>query len=109
VNQQHDLEEFLIEAAKVRAMADSEGWQVIRRDCEFTIESYKKQILSMDKNDPKFDETRLQAMACEKLISIVDDYEVNRKKAEELFLKSKLPEEFIMADVDNHSPLIEQD
>ena len=109
VSQQAELEEFILEAHKVQALANSEGWSILKRDCLYTIEGYKKSILSMDKNDSKFDDLRIQTLACEKLLAMVEDYEANRKKAEELFLKLNLPEEVIIADVDNHSPLLEKD
>lgn len=100
-----NLEAFIREANIVRSMTQTEGWQILRRDIDSFLSESSRIWCLIDKNHPKFDELRVQTIACRKLISMTEDYEANRIKAEHEWLRQQFPEMYVQADVDNDSPL----
>lgn len=107
--QRSDLEDFIKEAHIVKSLQNHEGWQILERDIRLYIEDANKAWVFLDKNNPKFDEFRVNVLACRKLLMMVEDYESNRLSAETEWLKKEMPELFISMDVDQETPLKEEE
>ena len=103
-----DVEQMISECHQVYQMSRSEGWQAIRKVIDQTLDAYSKVWMTMDKNRPEFDELRIEALACQKMIEIVESYDTQRKKLEEHWLKVNNPEFEVAMDMDNETGLKEQ-
>lgn len=106
-NSQHkqELEEFIAEAAHVREMTNTPGWEILRRDIDRFIHEANKAWTSINPDSPQFKRLQVDVLAFRKLIDIVEDYESNRIQAERKWLQEQFPELYVQADVDNETPL----
>jgi len=98
---QDELLEYIEEAEKVRLMTTTEGWNIIKNDISRYLSEIGNRLPYLDPASKEFYDSRLLYIASDKLIKMVEDYEFNRKKAEELLLKLNTQENVVMADVDN--------
>lgn len=99
------MEEAISECHHVFQMSRSEGWTIIRKVIDQTLHSYSQAWMTMDKTRPEFDELRIEALACRKMIDIVESFDSQRKKLEEHWLKQSNPEFQVAMDVDNETAL----
>lgn len=104
-----ELEAFREEAMKVRAMTESEGWQIVSRDISTYLKDVERAWPSMDGDSRNFKRLQVQVLACRKLIEMVEDYDHNRILAEREWLKEEFPDLYVQADVDNQTPLKEKE
>lgn len=104
-----ELEHFIQEAHKVRALRDNEGWQILRRDMDSLIYEANKCWMFLDEKDKRYKDLKLKILGCRMLIEMVEDYEVNRLQAEREWLKAMFPDLYVEADVDNETPLNEKE
>lgn len=103
-----DMEEAINECHQVYQTSCTPGWQVLRKVIDETLKAYSRVWMTMDKNRPEFDELRVEALACQKMIDLVENFDVQRKKLEEHWLKLNNPEYQVAMDVDNDSALKEE-
>ena len=98
-----DMEQAISDCHHVYQMSRSDGWMVIKAVVDKTLESYSQMWMTMNKNRPEFDELRIEALACKKMLDIVENFDVHRKKLEEHWLKVNNPEFEVAMDVDNET------
>lgn len=103
-----ELEAFIAEANHVRSLRHHPGWQIIERDIREYLNGVSHVWMNHEKDTPKFRQMRVNALACQKLLDMVDDYEANRIKAEQEWLKEELPDLYVQSDIDNQTPLNEE-
>lgn len=101
----NDMEQAISDCHQVDQMARSQGWKVVRTVIDQTLDTYSKIWMTMNKNRPEFDELRIEALACRKMIDIVESFDAQRKKLEEHWLKVNNPEYNIAMDMDNETAL----
>lgn len=104
-----DLEGFIDEAVSVEELSRTRGWAVIMRDLKEYIKAANRAWAKMDPSNPKFQDLRINTLACSKLIDVIHDYRNNRFQAEIEWLKEEFPELYVRADVDNETALREED
>ena len=92
--------DFLEEAEAVRIMTTTVGWGVLKRDCENTLNELRRHWAYMDENSPEYKEARIIAVACDKIIKMVEDYEENAKTVKEFLNKITNPKNNILLDYD---------
>jgi len=95
------LEEYIQEANEVNQLTSMRGWHILKRDLMGYRESLMSKLAYMNVNRPEFDEMRRLYIASDKLISMVEDYKVNRDKAKEYLNVLNNPEIAVALDVDN--------
>ena len=96
-----ELEEYIQEANEVNQLTSMRGWHILKRDLMGYRESLMSKLAYMNVNRPEFDEMRRLYIASDKLISMVEDYKVNRDKAKEYLNVLNNPEIAVALDVDN--------
>ena len=96
-----ELDEFIHEANEVKQLTSMYGWQVLKRDIQMFQQSIVSKLAYAHPKRPEYYEAKLLYIACDKLLSLVDDYEVNKAKAVELLQKLQNPDVAISMDVDN--------
>jgi hypothetical protein len=104
----NSMEEAISDCHHVFQMSRSEGWQVIKGVLDQTLETYSQMWMTMNKERPEFDELRIEALACRKMIDLVESFDTQRKKLEEHWLKVNNPEFQVAMDMDNESGLSEK-
>lgn len=104
-----DLEAFIQEANQVRSLKSHPGWVILERDLVEYLRGASRVWMNYEKDTAKFKELRLNALAAQKILDLVDDYEGNRIKAEEEWLKESFPEAYVQSDIDNQTPLREEE
>lgn len=101
LDEMSDLRFYVAEAEKIELMQMTQGWQILERD----LSQYKSQISSklayISPKLPEFEESRILFIAADKILSIVNDYAENRKRAIELLKKIDNPQDNIILDMDN--------
>lgn len=102
-NRERSIEEMISECHHVYQMSRTPGWEVMRRVIDGTLETYSKMWMTMNKSRPEFDELRIEALACQKMIDLVESFDAQRKKLEEHWLKANNPEFEVAMDVDNET------
>ena len=95
-----ELADFIQEANEVHQLTNMRGWQIIRRDLMSYRESIVSRLAYINPKRVEFNELRLLFLAADKLISMVEDYKVNRDKAKEYLDKLVNPEVAVPLDVD---------
>jgi len=98
---QEELLEFVDEATKVEQLTESEGWSIIKRDIQMYMSELSSRFAYLDPKTQEFLESRILYIASDKLIKMVEDYNVNNMKAKELLLKLATQSNTVVADVDN--------
>lgn len=101
------LEGVIEEAFRVKEMTTHEGWQILRKLIAFNIRIASKAWSYLDENSAEYRELKLSTLASYKLLDLVEDFESNLKKAQDLWARLNLPDEIIALDVDNLTPLME--
>jgi len=99
------MEEAITECHHVFQMSKSPGWEAMRRVIDKTLESYSQIWMTMNKDRPEFDELRIEALACKKMIDLVESFDSQRKKLEEHWLKVNNSEYQVAMDMDNETGL----
>lgn len=107
MSQLSDVEQALQDCFKVQSLRNHEGWIVLRQYLERTIETNNRVWLLLPKDDPRLERMREEAARCYAMISLIENFEHERKKLEELWLKLQDESEDIPFDVDNRTPLKE--
>ena len=100
-----DIEQAISECHHVYQMTKTPGWEAVKKVMDQTLNTYSQIWMTMNKNRPEFDELRIEALACRKLIDLVESFDSQRKKLEEHWLKVTNPEYNIAMDVDNETSL----
>lgn len=95
------MEEAISDCHHVYQMSRSEGWTIMRKVIDQTLSSYSQIWMTMNKERPEFDELRIEALACKKMIDLVESFDAQRKKLEDHWLKVNNPEFEVAMDVDN--------
>lgn len=103
------LEEFIAEANHVRSLKHHPGWQIIERDLREFLRGASRIWMTHEKDSPAFKALRLNSLAAQKLLDLVEDYEANRIKVEQEWLKENFPDEYVQSDIDNQTPLKEEE
>ena len=96
-----ELEEYIQEANEVQQLTSMRGWHILKRDLLGYREGLMSKLAYMNVSRPEFDELRRLFIASDKLISMVEDYRVNREMAEKYLKVLNNPEVAIALDVDN--------
>ena len=96
-----ELEEYIQEANEVNQLTSMRGWHILKRDLMGYRETLMSKLAYMNVSRPEFDELRRLYIASDKLISMVEDYKVNRDKAMEYLNVLNNPELAVALDVDN--------
>lgn len=99
------MEESIAECHAVYQMSKTLGWEAMRRVIDQTLVTYSQVWMTMNKERPEFDELRIEALACRKMIDLVDSFDAQRKKLEEHWLKVNNPQYEVAMDVDNETGL----
>jgi hypothetical protein len=97
------IEEMISECHHVFQMTTTPGWQAMRKVIDQTLETYSQIWMTMNKNRPEFDELRIEALACKKMIDLVESFDTQRKKLEEHWLKVNNPQFEVAMDMDNET------
>lgn len=101
LDEQEQLLHFSLEAEQVDLMTQHRGWQILQRD----LEEYRKRIGDtlpyLETDTKEYKEARIMYIATDRLLKLVEDYQVNRKKAVEFIDKLDNLKENIVYDVDN--------
>ena len=96
-----EIEDFIQEANEVRQLTTLRGWGILLRD----LNNYRMAVMSklayINPNRPEYSEYRMLFLAADKIISMVEDYEVNRDKSIELLNKLQNQDITVTMDVDN--------
>ncbi len=98
---QDDLRIFAAEAELVDLMTNQQGWQIIKRDILDFKEKVGAKLPYLNPKLAEFTEARIQYIAADKLLKMVEDYAENRKRIMELLRKLENQNEEITLDVDN--------
>lgn len=96
-----DLHIYIGEAQQVELMTHSEGWLIIERDLNDYREKIGSRLAYINPESEKYDEARIQYIASDKLIKMVEDYAENKRRAMELLERLENPQSIIPLDVDN--------
>jgi len=75
----------------------------MREVIDKTLETYSQMWMTMNKDRMEFDELRIEALACRKMIDLVESFDAQRKKLEEHWLKVNNPEFEVAMDMDNET------
>lgn len=102
-----ELEGFIAEANHVRSLKNHPGWIVLERDLKEFLRGASHVWMTYERDCPKFKQIRLNAIAAQKILDMVEDYEANRIKAEQEWLKEEFPDIYVQSDIDNQTPLNE--
>lgn len=98
-----NIEEMIADCHHVYQMSKTPGWEILRKVIDDTLTTYSSIWMTMNKNRPEFDELRIEALACKKMIDLVESFDAQRKKLEEHWLKVNNPEYQVAMDVDNET------
>lgn len=101
------MEEAIADCHAVYQMSRSLGWEVMKRVIDQTLETYSQMWMTMNKERPEFDELRIEALACKKMLDLVQSFDSQRKKLEEHWLKVNNPQYEVAMDMDNETGLKE--
>ena len=96
-----ELEEFIREASEVRQITTMAGWAILERDLKRYQQALVTKLAYLNHKRPEAYEARLLYIATDKLLALVNDYEVNRDKAIEMLNKLQNPELNVTMDIDN--------
>ena len=96
-----DIREFVQEASEVKQLSAMAGWGILERDLKLYRETISSKLAYLNPNRPEYYEAKILFLAADKLISLVNDYEMNRDKAIDLLNKLDNPGLEITLDVDN--------
>lgn len=102
---ENDIEQAISDCHHVYQMTRSQGWEVMKAVIDKTLETYSQMWMTMNKDRPEFDELRIEALACRKMIDLVESFDAQRKKLEEHWLKVNNPQFEVAMDVDNETGL----
>lgn len=95
------MEDAISDCHHVYQMSRSQGWEIMKKVIEQTLAAYSQIWMTMNKERPEFDELRIEALACKKMIDLVESFDAQRKKLEDHWLKVNNPEFEVAMDVDN--------
>lgn len=95
------IEQMIADCHHVYQMSKTPGWETMRKVIDDTLATYSKMWMTMNKNRPEFDELRIEALACQKMIDLVESFDAQRKKLEEHWLKVNNPQFEVAMDMDN--------
>lgn len=104
-----DMEQVMLEAAKIDQMANSEGWNVIKQYCENTIRVSHDIWLYVDDDDKRVKELKQAARTAHAMINLVENFREEGKKLWTLWTRAQGLVPDVALDVDNASPNIEED
>jgi len=96
-----NIEDFIQEANEVRQLTTLRGWGILLRDLNNYRASVMSKLAYMNPKRPEYNEYRMLFLAADKIISMVEDYEVNRDKSIELLNKLQNQDVAVTMDVDN--------
>ena len=101
LEEQEQLKQFSLEAEQVALMTNHQGWQILQRD----LDDYKKRISEtlpyISPKNKEYTEARIMYIASDRLLKMIEDYQVNRKRALEFIDKLDNLKENIVCDIDN--------
>lgn len=104
---QQELEASLRECWDVKALTESPGWKVIANYLTKTIEANNRMWLTIPEGDSRLKDLKYHASVCYSMLSLIENFEVERKKLEDLWLKLEDENTSIPFDVDTQTPLKE--
>ncbi|KYK26433.1 hypothetical protein AYK26_07505 [Euryarchaeota archaeon SM23-78] len=96
-----DLRVYVAEAEQVDLMTRTEGWNIIQRDIEDYRDKIGSRLAYLNPKTLEYEEARINYLAADKLLKMIEDYAENKKRAIELLEKIDNPQENIVLDVDN--------
>ena len=97
------IEQMISDCHHVYQMSRTPGWIIMREVIDKTLETYSQMWMTMNKDRMEFDELRIEALACRKMIDLVESFDAQRKKLEEHWLKVNNPEFEVAMDMDNET------
>jgi len=100
-SEEDNLRMFIDEADKVNLFTNQQGWAILSRDLTLYKNQKAEEIPYLDKDSKEFYSACLDFRAIDKLLKLVEDYEVNRQQAIEQLEKISNPKENINLDLDN--------
>lgn len=103
LSEEDDLRVFAAEAEQVGLMAKHLGWQILSRDLSSARMKIGERLAYLNPKTALFEDSRIEYIAIDKILKMVDDYELNRAKTLELLERLDNPRENIALDVDNNA------
>lgn len=103
-----DVEQLMLEAAKVDSMTNSEGWNIVREYCERTIKASHDLWLYADDDSKTLKELKSSARTAHAMISLVENFKEEGKRLWQLWAKAQGIVDEVSMDVDNKSPKVEE-
>jgi len=100
-NEADSLREYVLEAEQVELLKKYNGWAILERDLNQYRDEIGCKIAYLDPRSKVFTDARIQYIAADKLLKMMDDYAENRKRALELLDRIDNQKENIVLDVDN--------
>ena len=100
-NEEDNLRAFIDEADQVNVFTNQQGWAILSRDLTLYKNQKAEEIPYLDKDSKEFYNACLDFRAIDKLLKLVEDYEVNRQQAIEQLEKMTNTKENIILDLDN--------
>lgn len=103
-----EIEQIMLEAAKVDAMTNTDGWQIIKSYCQRTIKASHDSWLYAEPKSVMLEKLRTEARTAHAMLSLVENFREQGKQLWNLWAKAEgiLPETAM--DMDNNSPNIEE-
>lgn len=103
-----EIEQLMLEAAKVEDMTSTEGWRIIKAYCERTIKASHDSWLYADPKSVSLEKLRTEARTAHAMLSLVQNFKEQGKQLWSLWAKAEgiIPETAM--DMDNYSPNIEE-
>ena len=87
------------------------GWQILKRDLALYREGVIQKLAYINPKRHEFNELRIHFLAADKMISLVEDYKVNKELMMDYLNKLQNPDLVVPLDMDNEgaSPEIENE
>jgi len=96
-----NLQAYILEANEVQQMTQHPGWVIIERDLKSFRNTIIDKLVYSSPKSREFDENRVLFVGIDKILALVNDYNINREKAIEELEKLNNPDVAIQLDVDN--------
>jgi len=101
INAPRELNDFIIEANEVKQLTSMRGWEIIKRDLAGYKEGIMQKLAYINPRRMEYNELRLLYLSANKIISLVEDYQVNKEKSVEYLNKLQNLDLAVTFDIDN--------